>query len=140
MGDKNTFTVLVMDDDTDVLEMIELGLSRIKEMELITSFASDGAEGLKLCTQFEFDAVITDYFMPNMDGIEFIKKFRKIEMYKSTPIIFTTGYFSELDFKKNEHLFEDVIFLEKPYQFSKMASFLKIYLEGPELKSGSKST
>lgn len=135
MSDENpTYSVLVIDDDTDILDVVELGLSRISDLDLITAFASNGEEGLKMCKDFEFDAVITDYFMPNMNGIQFIKEFRKL-VSKTIPIIFTSGFFSKLDVH-DENLFENVVFLEKPYEISKVHSFIKLYLEGVKLKQG----
>ncbi|MFK7827098.1 MAG: response regulator [Oligoflexales bacterium] len=130
---KSTYSVLIIDDEKEIQEIVSLGLAKMSDLDLFISSASDGVEGLKLSEDFEFDAIITDYFMPNMDGVEFIEKFRKLSHNKKKPIIFTSGYFSELDFKKNEGLFEDVIFLEKPYKISDVNSFLKIYLESTKL-------
>ena len=130
--ENKSYSVLVIDDDEDILKIVELGLSRISELNLVTAFASDGKEGLKLCKNFKFDAVITDYFMPNMDGLQFIKEFRESSAIKNIPIIFTSGYFANLK-TENEDIFEDVIFMEKPFELAKLCSFLKLYLQGAKL-------
>jgi len=50
--------------------------------------ASDGAEGLAALEGV--DLVITDWNMPNMDGLTMVKTIRKHPNYKSLPIIMVT--------------------------------------------------
>ena len=124
----------MIEDDEALLESLSLGIDLLSdELELVTVKATDGKEALKLCEDYQFQAVITDYSMPNMDGMEFIKEFRKLTENKTIPIIFTSGFFSELNMDENKNMFEDVIFIEKPYSISKINSFLKLYLKSDTL-------
>jgi two-component system chemotaxis response regulator CheY len=52
--------------------------------------ADDGVEALELCDSDEFDFIITDINMPNMDGITLIEHLRNRLDYMSTPILVLT--------------------------------------------------
>jgi two-component system chemotaxis response regulator CheY len=54
------------------------------------SQANDGAEGLKLAKSSQYDLVLADVNMPNMDGIELIRELRAMENYKLIPILMLT--------------------------------------------------
>jgi YesN/AraC family two-component response regulator len=53
--------------------------------------ANDGAEGLQIALETNIDLIITDIMMPNMDGIEMLKKL-KIEHKKQIPSIVITAF------------------------------------------------
>lgn len=65
--------VLVADDDALSRRLLEVILSRA-DHEVKT--ASDGAEALALLAEREYDAVLTDWLMPNIDGLELIRRIR----------------------------------------------------------------
>jgi CheY-like chemotaxis protein len=65
--------ILVIDDDRAVLFTIAAPL-KAEGFEVVT--AHSGAEGLQTFQQSPFDIVIVDIFMPGMDGVKVIKKFR----------------------------------------------------------------
>jgi two-component system chemotaxis response regulator CheY len=50
--------------------------------------ANDGLEALKLVSTQKFDLVITDFNMPQMNGLEFIKRYREKERF--TPVLVLT--------------------------------------------------
>jgi len=52
--------------------------------------SQDGYEALGKIDQDNFDLIITDINMPNMDGLEFIQKVRKIDRYIKIPILVLT--------------------------------------------------
>src|SRR6185436_11128315 len=53
--------------------------------------ASDGVEALEIVSRSHPDLVITDIKMPNMDGFEFVEKFRQDSKNITTPVIFYTA-------------------------------------------------
>lgn len=53
--------------------------------------AADGLEGLELLKQNEIDVVLTDFHMPNMDGIAFVESLRKERDYETMPVLFLSG-------------------------------------------------
>jgi DNA-binding response OmpR family regulator len=78
--------ILVIDDDIDLCIVIREVL-QAKGYEV--SMATDGAQGIALQRGQPAALVITDIFMPNMEGIETIRDFRK--EFPSVPIIAMSG-------------------------------------------------
>jgi two-component system CheB/CheR fusion protein len=51
-----------------------------------------GAEGLDAASVSEFDLIISDISMPEMDGYEFLQALRAKPRYGETPAIALTGF------------------------------------------------
>ena len=66
-----TETILVVDDDEDILELIERHLSN-RGYEVLTAY--DGEQAISLLDQLKFDLVISDLKMPKFDGMEVLKR------------------------------------------------------------------
>lgn len=83
--------LLAVDDDSVILELLEVFLSSIgyDDVEYVTS----GAEALKKIenTRTPFDCILLDIQMPGMTGIELIPQVRSIDDYLFTPIIMLTA-------------------------------------------------
>jgi two-component system, chemotaxis family, chemotaxis protein CheY len=74
--------VLVVEDDQDVRTLICLILS---EAGYNIYEASDGLEALEALKKRRYDAVLTDYHMPKMDGLELLDLVQA--MWRHTPVI-----------------------------------------------------
>jgi two-component system chemotaxis response regulator CheY len=72
----------------------------IKDAGYDVSVAENGKDALAKLSNGKVDMVITDLNMPDMDGIELIKKLRAMPDYRFTPIIMLTTESQEL--KKQE--------------------------------------
>jgi DNA-binding NtrC family response regulator len=68
--------ILIIDDDQDILDSI-MNLLKPANYNCVT--ASSPIEGLKLYKKYDFDLVITDLKMDQMDGSILIKKIREID-------------------------------------------------------------
>ena len=78
--------VLLVDDDPSVLR----SLSRVlRARGYLTSTASNGQEAVRLVTQVDFDAILTDIAMPGMDGITLLREIRTHDLH--VPVILVTG-------------------------------------------------
>lgn len=85
--------ILFVDDSSTIREMVESSLLEIGYMNI--QGAEDGIEALELSTEEEYDLIITDINMPNMDGIELIQKLRDKLDYIATPIMVLTTEWSQ---------------------------------------------
>ncbi|MBQ2658262.1 MAG: response regulator transcription factor [Erysipelotrichaceae bacterium] len=83
--------LLIADDEEKIREM--LGKYASHEGYDVT-LASDGKEALKLFENSDYDLVILDVMMPEMDGYEALKKMKEI---KDVPCIFLTALGQEYD-------------------------------------------
>ncbi|MED3646782.1 response regulator transcription factor [Halalkalibacterium halodurans] len=77
--------ILVVDDEGRIRNLLKMYLEReaydVEE-------ASDGKEALEKALAFDYDVILLDLMMPEMDGIEVCQKLRK---QKATPIIMLTA-------------------------------------------------
>jgi CheY-like chemotaxis protein len=85
--------VLVVDDVHDVTEMIALFL---KHAGYQVATADSASTALQLAEERNFDLIISDIGMPQMNGYELAGELRRLSEYQSIPIIAVTGY-SEYD-------------------------------------------
>jgi DNA-binding response OmpR family regulator len=80
--------VLVVDDETDTLEIIRIGLE-FKGYEVIT--AVNGEEGWEKVQSHNPDLVISDVMMPRMNGLELCKKIKDSFTTSSLPVVLLTA-------------------------------------------------
>lgn len=78
--------VLVVDDSRSIRMMIRSYLSKSSNLEVIE--AEDGAAALLLASNLKPSLIFTDWNMPNMDGITFVRQYRATGA--KTPIIMVT--------------------------------------------------
>ena len=83
--------VLVLDDSKTMLRIITNTLKRVGITDIVT--AEDGEEGLSEYNKLKetgviFDMIFTDWNMPNMNGLQFVKRIRAID--QDTPIVMIT--------------------------------------------------
>jgi CheY-like chemotaxis protein len=84
-------TILIVDDEPDILEITELILSHY-QAEVIA--VASAAEGVVQMQQNRFDIIISDIGMPHMDGYQFIQEVRKLPLHQGgqTPAIAMTAF------------------------------------------------
>ena len=76
-----------MDDEPGFLDITKLYLERTKEFKVSTALSASVA--LELLQSNHIQAIVSDYQMPEMDGIEFLKQVRATD--KNIPFILFTG-------------------------------------------------
>ncbi|MCQ8894277.1 MAG: PAS domain S-box protein [Methanolinea sp.] len=84
----NQYRILYVDDEPALLEVVRLYLEK-KKWFIVETATSTGEALKKMQGGPPYDAVISDYQMPVMDGIEFLKVLRK--RGDDTPFIIFTG-------------------------------------------------
>lgn len=85
----NTRILLV--DDNDLNLQIAEGLMSPYKMKI--DGVSSGADAIRAVSQVDYDLIFLDYMMPEMDGVETLKKIRALpeEKYKRIPIVALTA-------------------------------------------------
>ena len=79
--------ILIIDDDSDILDVLELTLS--DQYEVLQ--ARNGQEGLQMIRHIIPDLIVCDYMMPVMNGREFCRALKKDILLQHIPIIMLTG-------------------------------------------------
>ncbi|MDD2448097.1 MAG: chemotaxis response regulator CheY [Sulfurimonas sp.] len=81
--------LLVVDDSSTMRRIIKNTLARLGYKDILEG--ADGVEGwTQMDTNPDIDMLITDWNMPEMNGLELVKKVRADERFKDTPIIMVT--------------------------------------------------
>lgn len=83
--------VLVVDDEPMNL-MVAEGV--FKEYDMTVKTAKSGIEAIEICEQEAFDLIFLDHMMPEMDGIETLKRLRKLQLERDqllTVVAFTAN-------------------------------------------------
>jgi len=80
--------ILIVDDSAMLRDMLIYALEEGGYKDI--AFATNGLEGLQKAKKEQFDLIISDVNMPQMNGLEMIKEIRKIPNYSKTPILVLT--------------------------------------------------
>jgi DNA-binding NarL/FixJ family response regulator len=98
-----TSKILIVDDEYIHIETIADALEQNSQQHKTTSYeilqANSGQLALQIMEKYAIDLVITDWDMPQTNGIELIEKIRRLDMPIPIPIIMATGVMI-----KREHL------------------------------------
>ncbi|MBB3140406.1 chemotaxis response regulator CheY [Halomonas sp. THAF12] len=88
MADKN-MSILVVDDFPTMRRIVrsllkELGFTNVEEAE-------DGQDALNKLKGGGFEFVVSDWNMPNLDGLEMLKQIRADDALKELPVLMVTA-------------------------------------------------
>lgn len=83
----NNFSLIVEDNPLDSL----LGKHVMTDAGLVAVCVEDGFAALEELDKYNFSVIIVDLQMPQMNGVELIKRLRQIDKTKNTPIIVTSS-------------------------------------------------
>lgn len=81
------YSVLVVDDSPDIIRVVHLALRHY----LRVFAASDGKKGFDLAVSKLPSLIITDYMMPELDGLELVRKLRADPRTRHIPVIMLTA-------------------------------------------------
>ncbi len=121
-------TILVVDDEKDLLDLIEYNLKK-EGYEVLK--ADNGLDGISLAKQRVPDLIILDVMMPHMSGIEVCEVLRKNEKLHKTPIVFLTARSDERTEIESLNIGGDD-FLTKPISTTKLISRINAVLRRVE--------
>lgn len=79
---------MLIEDDAYISDMYKI---KLESEGLVVTDANDGRVGLEILCKEDFDLVLLDVVMPNMDGFEVLQKIRKNRKTKDVPVIMLTN-------------------------------------------------
>ena len=122
------FKVLIIEDDRDISELIESSLKTNLGLNVSTHVTTNAEEAFHISYEKQFDLIMTDYQLPGLSGMDLISKLREHPYYTSTPIIFISGFFKELNTATKCKRFENVVFVNKPFDVDRLVKNVKFFL------------
>jgi CheY-like chemotaxis protein len=85
----STKRILVIDDEDNIREVVHACLHNLAGWEVFE--AASGWEGLVKAKEEQPDAILLDWMMPEMSGLEFLEHLQKIRMNRAIPIVLLTA-------------------------------------------------
>jgi two-component system, OmpR family, response regulator len=89
MTDKLLQSVMYVDDEPDIREIVELSLGL--SGELTVSLCESGVKALEVLETMRPDLVLLDVMMPGLDGPATLERMRQQEQTRTVPVIFMTA-------------------------------------------------
>ena len=119
-------TILLVEDDEDVLKIEKSGLEREGYIVLT---AENGRDALRLYkkNRKEIDIVVTDVVLPLMSGIDFYESVQDID--PDARFLFISGYADGI-LKQKFNIEKDIQILEKPFKYRDLAFKVREILDG----------
>lgn len=114
--------VVIVDDDEVMRKLLRRTLERMGVMQIYT--AKDGLEGIHLARSQRPDVILSDYDMPIMHGLQFLKAVREDPLLAKTAFILLSGVANSVVTSKAEELGADIVIM-KPF----LANDLKARIE-----------
>jgi CheY-like chemotaxis protein len=114
--------ILVVDDDLSVLKSLE---KLFKKQGYEVTSVSSGKLALECVEKVDFDLIIIDIRMPDLDGVETIKRIKEIRKSKSKqdiPVVFITGYSDVVAIDKAKQYGEVIL---KPFDLEELLSRIR---------------
>lgn len=111
--------ILIVEDDRNIAELVETNL---KDQKYDVSVAHDGNSGLNLALSGEYQLIILDLNLPDIDGLEICKRVRADASY--TPILMLTCRTSEIDRVLGLEIGADD-YLTKPFSVRELVARVK---------------
>jgi len=122
-------SILVIDDQEPIRRIVRRALENERHAVLD---ASDGELGMQILERETVDVVITDIFMPGLDGIQTLREIRK--RFPAVRVIAMSGGDSTglLDLRKDAELLGAVKSLQKPFTAREIVDVVRAVLGGKD--------
>ncbi|HEY9705065.1 MAG TPA: response regulator, partial [Allocoleopsis sp.] len=91
----NVINILIVDDSEIDLELYSRFLKKDTDHIFNIYTKSTGKEALEFCEHKQIDIILTDYELPDINGVTLIEKIKKIINLEHFPIIMMTGHGNE---------------------------------------------
>lgn len=111
--------LLIIEDDPDIASQLA---SFLEEHGFVVQLASDGEEGQFLGEEEEYDAVLLDVGLPQIDGISVLQRWRSIG--KTMPVIILTARSSKLETIRGLEAGADD-YIHKPFDLEEVLARLR---------------
>lgn len=123
--ENNEYKILVVDDNVKNIQVLANVLS---EKDYDVEYALNGPDALQLVASENFDLILLDIMMPEMDGFEVCRSIKKDENKREIPIIFLTA---KTDTESIQKAFKTggVDYVSKPFNIDELLARVETHVE-----------
>lgn len=122
--------ILIVEDEKEIVRFLELELQH-EGYETEARF--DGRSGLEAALNYDFDLVLLDVMLPELNGIEILRRFRK---EKDTPVILVTARDAVMD-KVTGLDMGASDYITKPFHIEELLARVRATMRKTQAKTGS---
>ncbi len=112
--------LLIVEDNVDIAGLIQL---HAKDINCDSDIAADGKQALAMFKQGDYQLVILDLMLPEIDGLEVCRQLRAIDYY--VPILMLTSKSSEIDRVIGLEVGADD-YISKPFSIPELMARIKV--------------
>jgi DNA-binding response OmpR family regulator len=113
--------ICIVDDHLNIREMMRYALT-LQGMEVVE--AVDGADALEKIAEHNIDMVLVDWLMPNVDGLEMLRRLRAMEPYTETPVVMISGR-DDIEARNRARELGVLYWLKKPFRISELQQIVE---------------
>ena len=121
-SDKQNRSILIVEDSSTTRALIKAIIEDMGDFHTVE--ASSGFDALKLLPTQDFDLVITDINMPDINGLELINFMKNNPKYRDLPLIIVSTERSEED-KRRGMALGAVAYITKPFKADELHEIIK---------------
>lgn len=127
--------LLIADDEQYVRDSLALGIEWSKYGIVLEGVAAEGREALEMALRLKPDVLLTDIRMPNMDGLELMRRLK--DELPRLKVIFLTGW-SDFDYARQALKLGASNYLVKPSPDEEIVDALLVVMEELGLRESAK--
>ena len=128
----NKETILVVDDEEDILELVRYNLSR---EGYVIQCAASGEEAFQIINAGPVELLVLDLMLPGMDGLELTRRLKSVPQTREIPIVMLSAKGEEADIVTGLELGADD-YITKPFSprvlIARVRSVLRRRVQPPE--------
>ncbi|HSE42104.1 MAG TPA: response regulator [Acidobacteriota bacterium] len=115
-------TALVVEDSPTMRGIIVSSLDNLREIRSVE--VANGFEALKALPQEDFDIILTDINMPDINGLELLSFLKNHPLYKKIPVVIISTEKTEADRQRGMALGADE-YVTKPFEPGELQSIIR---------------
>ena len=108
--------ICIVDDHLNIREMLRYALT-LQGVEVVE--AVDGADALGKIVALDIDLFLIDWLMPNVDGLEMLRRLRAMEAFTETPVVMISGR-DDIEARNRARELGVLYWLKKPFRISEL--------------------
>jgi two-component system chemotaxis response regulator CheY len=119
-------TALVVEDSPTMRGIIVSSLDNLRDIRSVE--VANGFDALKALPQENFDIILTDINMPDINGLELLSFLKNHPLYKKIPVVIISTEKSEADRQRGMDLGADE-YVTKPFEPGELQSIIRRLLD-----------